>query len=234
MSGVGLVVAMAATARAGEARELAAREAFTAGVLQAGGEPQPYASLATELDGARVQIRIDALGDVPLFDRVHLVLRVADIASAGDAKPGAGVGLEVLRRDRTRALVYLQYKLEGFSEPEGELEAVFAIGHQLGALHATANVAYGQDWEARERDAELALAAHVEPVRGMFAGVTARYRDALGTAVEPIRRDGFAGATGTVTYGRIGVTLMGGIAMAETVEARRYGPSATLVLGSVF
>jgi hypothetical protein len=53
----------------------------------------------------------------------------------------------------------LAYNTEGFTELEGEIEAVLAIGKNFGNWQLLANVAYGQDPEGRERDGEFRAAA---------------------------------------------------------------------------
>ena len=103
------------------------------------------------------------------------------------------------------------------------------------SVHATANLAYGQDPEGKERDGEVALVAHVEPRSGWFIGGTARYRDALGSTKEAVIRDGFVGPTSTLTLKAFAVSLNAGLAMAETqMTGRKFGPSATLSLGAAF
>ncbi len=57
--------------------------------------------------------------------------------------------------------VAVLYKAEGFNEPEGEIELVLSAGKRLGRTMLLANLAYGQDPEARERDGEVRAAALV-------------------------------------------------------------------------
>ena len=128
------------------------------------------------------------------------------------------------------------YKTEGFSEPEGELELMLAFGRRVGPLRALANVAYGQDPEGNERDGELALAVHVEPRRNVFAGVIARYRDALGSRGEAgVLRDGFGGATATLARGPLALTAQAGVGLVGTAMAgTTFGPAATVAIGASF
>src|SRR5262249_18752488 len=131
---------------------------------------------------------------------------------------------------------YLQYKPEGFTEPEGEVEAVLAFGKKLGDIRATANLAYGQDPEAAERDGEIALAG-LYPVRpDLLAGLTARYRDALGSTKEAINRDLVGGATATFTVNRFAISALAGIAMIELQGGlpRQTGAIGTLAVGAAF
>jgi hypothetical protein len=165
------------------------------------------------------------------------VLQVTNVFER--ARPGIGAAIQFLDEQRhgVSSSAYLSYKPEGFSEPEGEIEALVSFGKQLGPIHGTLNLAYGQDPEARERDGEAALALRVEPVHGLFAGVVGRYRDALGSGGENgVIRDLIAGASATYAFGKLGVTLTGGIAGVETTTSgsMEAGPAGVLSLGAVF
>jgi hypothetical protein len=237
---VAVLLASSATASAddfGVTRKLAEDSAFSPGFLRAhddGGTA--YAIATTTLDGASDRVKLDALGEVRVYGRFRLLVRVQD--AFGDvAKPGIGAGVQLLDEARhgVASTAYLQYKTEGFTEPEGELEAVIALSKRLGPVRTSLDVAYGQDLEGNERDAELAIGGQIELRRGLFAGVTGRYRDGLGTTKEPIARDGIGGGTATITFGRFAISALAGVAMVETRgTARQYGPAATLALGTAF
>lgn len=232
---VGLVSTTARADELGVARTIADDAAFTPGLLRAHAEETSFFTAATTWSGASGRVQLDALGEVHVYGPVRLVVRVAD-AFRDSAKPGLGAGIEVLDEARhgVAGTAYLQYKTEGFSEPEGELEAVFAVGKQLGAVRAVADIGYGQDPEGAERDGEFVLAAHVEPTDGMFTGGMVRYRDALGST-EAIVRDGFSGATATFAIDRFAVTAMAGVAMIETRSTGRdFGAAATVAIGAGF
>jgi len=230
-----LIVCIGATAHAesGIAARLADQAAFTPGLSRAEGGGS-FINAVTSWSGASDRVQVDATGEAQLVGPVRLVVRVQD-AFGETARPGLGVAVQVLdeRRHGAAGTAYLQYKTEGFSEPEGELEAVIALGKRLDRVHTLVDAAYGQDPEGAERDGELAIAAQVEARPGLFAGAAVRYRDALGTTKEAIARDGFGGATSTLTVGSLAVTAMVGVAMVET-QLRRYGASATVAIGAVF
>ena len=217
-------------------RRLAGDAAFTPGMLRAHDDASGFVVAATSLDGARDRAQLDALGEAHVYGPIRLIVRVADVFR-DTARPGIGAGVQVLDEARhgISSTAYLQYKTEGFTEPEGELELVLAFGRRFGPLRAAVDLAYGQDPEGNERDGELALAGHAELVRGLFAGGVARYRDALGSTKEAIVRDGFGGATATLAFGRFGVTAMAGVAMVELRDMpRQVGPAATLAIGAAF
>ncbi len=87
------------------------------------------------------------------------------------------------------------------------------------------------------RDARGALALHVEPAHGLFAGIVGRYRDALGSGGDNgVVRDVIAGATATYVIGKLGLTLTGGVAGVETEASGSMttGPTGTFSVGAVF
>ena len=221
-----------------EGSDLAADAAFTPGVLRAhDGDNTGFVVAATEFNGASDRVRLDVLGEVRVYGRVRAIAKVAD-AFRDVARPGGGIAVQWLdeRRHGVAATAYVFFKTEGFSEPEGELEVTLAFGRRLGPIRAVADVAYGQDPEGKDRDAELAFAAHVEPRHNLFAGVVARYRDALGSRGEAgVLRDGFGGATATLATGRVAVTAQAGVGLVGTAMAgTTVGPAATIAVGASF
>ncbi|HWO26640.1 MAG TPA: hypothetical protein VNO30_48255 [Kofleriaceae bacterium] len=220
-----------------EGRDVAADHAFTPGIARATGAGRAVVTAATTLNGASDQVTLDMIGDIRIFGPVRLVLQVTNVFET--ARPGIGAAIQFLDEQRhgVAASGYLSYKAEGFTEPEGEIEALLSFGKQLGPLRGTLNLAYGQDPEARERDGEAAAALHLEPVRGLFAGVVGRYRDALGSGGENgVIRDVLAGASATYTLGKFGVTAIGGFSGVETTGggSMQAGPAGVLSLGAVF
>lgn len=228
-----LVVCLGGAAHADEARELAASAAFTPGILRATSGGNGFVHVNSDFDGSTSSVRVSALGEVNLGWRVRGAVRVLDVFSERP-RPGIGAGLRWLDGAIT-STAYLFYKTEGFTEPEGEIEALVSFERAFGAVRAGANLAYGQDPEGNERDGELALVAHVEPRTGWFVGGVVRYRDALGTTKEPVVRDGFAGPTTTLAFGAFAVSLNAGIAMTQTLmTSRKLGPASSLAVGLAF
>jgi len=217
----------------GGARELATSASFTPGILRATSEGNGFVNVSSDFDGSTSSVRISALGEVNVWWRLRASVRLLD-AFSDKPRPGIGAGLRWLDGD-VMSTAYLFYKTEGFTEPEGEIEALLSFERAFGGLRASANLAYGQDPEGNERDGELAFVAHVEPRLGWFIGGTARYRDALGSTKESVIRDGFAGPTTTLTRGAFAISLNAGVAMAETrMTALKFGPATTLSLGAAF
>ncbi len=227
------VALLGAAAHAEGARELAASATFTAGILRATSAGNGFVAVSSNFDGARSAMRVSALGEVNLGWRVRAAVRLLDVFS-DTPRPGVGAGIRWLDGDLT-STAYLFYKTEGFTQREGEVEALLSFERSFGAVRANANLTYGQDPEGNERDGEVALVGHVEPRAGWFVGGTARYRDALGTTKEPILRDGFIGPTSTLSLGSFAVSLNAGISMVQPqMGARKFGPATTLSLGAAF
>ncbi|HEY5946118.1 MAG TPA: hypothetical protein VIV40_11535, partial [Kofleriaceae bacterium] len=214
LGAIALVISIGGAAHADGARDLAASASFTPGIMRATDAGNGFVNVLSDFDGSTSSVRVSALGEVNLGWRVRAAVRLLD-AFSDKPRPGVGAGLRWLDGE-VKSTAYLFYKTEGFTEPEGEVEALLSFERQLGAVRAGANVAYGQDPEGNERDGELALVAHVEPRTGWFVGGTARYRDALGSTKEAVIRDGFAGPTTTLALGAFAVSINAGVAMAQT------------------
>jgi len=221
------------------ARDVADGGAFTPGIARSTGVGRAVAVGAMTFNGAAADNKttLDMTGEVTVFGPFRLVLQVANIFDT--ARPGIGAGVQFLDEQKhgVSSSAYLSYKAEGFAEAEGEIEAVLSFGKHFGPLRGTLNLAYGQDPEARERDGEAAAALHLEPIRGLFAGVVGRYRDALGSGGDKgVVRDVIAGATATLTVGKIGVTATGGVSgiKLDTAPSMETGPVGMVSLGAVF
>jgi hypothetical protein len=225
------------------ARAPANDDSFTPGLTHASGPERAAAVATATLDGAKHTSTVDLNGEVHVFGPVRLVLRVdnALATGGGKARPGVGAAVQLLdeRKHGIASSAYLSYKAEGFSEAEGEIEGLVSFGKQIGAVHGTLNLAYGQDPEAKERDGEAALGLHIEPVHGLFTGVVGRFRDALGSNGDKgtgILQDALGAASATYVIGRFGVTASAGIAGVKLLGASsmQTGAEAAFSVGAVF
>ena len=237
----------AAGAPAG-ARTAANEDGFTPALTHATGPVQAAVSATATIDRASKISPVDLNGEIRIWGPARLVLRVDNIfgdGPNGKARPGIGAAVQMLdeRRHGVAGSAYVSYKAEGFTEGEGEIEGLVSFGKQLGPVHGTLNLAYGQDPEAVERDGEIALGLHVEPLRGLFTGVVGRFRDALGSNGDKgtgILRDGLGAATATYVIGRIGVTATAGIVgvkvlnTATQTTSTQTGAQAAFSVGTVF
>jgi hypothetical protein len=221
------------------ARAPADDDAFTPGLTHSVAHGRGIMTGVVSLNGASKTTTVDLNGEVKVFGPVRLVLRVDNVFDK--ARPGIGAAVQWLdeRKHGVSSSAYFVFKTEGFTEIEGEFEGLVSFGKQLGPVHGTLNLAYGQDPEGNERDGEAALGLHVEPIRGLFTGVVGRYRDALGSKGDKgtgILRDALGGATATYVLGNFGVTATAGIAGIETTTSgsMQAGAEAALSVGAVF
>ena len=219
--------------------------ALMAGVAQAGADGRELVSITAGTragDGggfvlgqsdwnSTEGLSLTAGAEVAVWRHVRAVLRVEDLGNNG--RPGAGLAYVLA----PYATAYLLYKAEGFSEPEGEIEASMALARPVGPLLLAGSLTYGQDVDAKNRDIEGAAAGRVEVVDRVFAGVMARYRDALGTTGEALARDGFGGAVATLVVDRLAISAMAGVSGVQKTGTGQHfetGAAATLAIGAAF
>lgn len=221
------------------ARAPAGDHAFTPGLAHAEAHGVAIAMSSVSYSGASDKTTLDLNGEIKVYGPFRLLLRVDNVTD--EARPGIGAGAQFLHEGKhgVASSAYFLYKAEGFTEAEGELELLLAFGKHLGPVRGTANLAYGQDPEARERDGELALGLHVEPIQGLFTGVVGRVRDALGSDGDKgtgIVRDVLGAASATYVVRNFGVTATTGISGIETTTSRSMhtGVAAALAVGAVF
>ena len=103
------------------------------------------------------------------------------------------------------------------------------------ATTLVANLAYGQDPEGNERDAELAIGVMRTVHRSWQLGASARVRDGLGTTAElGADRDGFATAfAGARFAGHAAVAVGAGVAVVDD-GALHAGPAVSTSLAVAF
>jgi hypothetical protein len=214
-------------------------DGITPGLTRAAGHGGGIATSTLGYNGASKDTTLDFNAEVQVWGPFRLVLRVDNVTVK--ARPGIGAAAQFLdeQRNGVAGSAYFSYKAEGFTEAEGELEGLVAFGKQLGAVHGTLNLAYGQDPEGKERDGEVALGLHIEPIQGLFTGLIGRYRDALGSNGDKgtgILRDALGAASATYVVGRFGVTATAGIAGVELLDegSMKAGVSGALAVGAVF
>jgi hypothetical protein len=225
------------------ARAPANDDSFTPGLTHSSLQGRGVVTGVASWNGAAHATTFDLNGEVQIWGPVRLVLRVDNALNNVDAKarPGIGAAVQFLQEAKhgVSASAYFSYKAEGFTEGEGELEGLMSFGKQFGTVHGTLNLAYGQDPEAVERDGELALGLHIEPMRGLFTGVVGRFRDALGSNGDKgtgVLRDALGGLSATYVIGSFGVTGTAGVAGIKTVTSgsMQAGAEAALSVGAVF
>lgn len=225
------------------ARASANDDSFTPALTHASLQGRGIVTATGAWNGASHSSGVDLNGEVQIWGPFRLVLRVDNALNdvSAKARPGIGAAAQFLTEAKhgVSGSAYFVYKAEGFTEGEGELEGLVSFAKQLGPMHGTLNLAYGQDPEGVERDGEAALGLHIEPMRGLFTGVVGRFRDALGSKGDKgtgVLRDALGGLSATYVIGRFGITGTAGYAGIKTVTSgsMQGGAEAAMSVGTVF
>jgi hypothetical protein len=194
-------------------------------------------------DSAARNARLVSFAEARLYGPLALRFGAQSTAASERIAPSLAARLQVLSQatQGLDAAVSLAYNAEGFSELEGELELVVALGRTLGNWRLLANFAYGQAPEAKERDGELRTAALYHFGARYFLGLDARGRLALGSDAEEQQHreheepklDADAGPVFDVTLGPFVLGAHAGLSALEFEDAEaRFGAVALLGLGA--
>lgn len=134
-------------------------------------------------DGARKGARLQSFAEARLYGPLALRVEVQSRRLGDSVSPSAMARLQLLSQAKQGidGAVALAYKAEGFNEPEGEIELVVAVGGSIDQWRMLANLAYGQDAEASERDGELRTALLRTFATRYTLGLDARGRFDLGS-----------------------------------------------------
>jgi hypothetical protein len=240
-----LVFPLAARATDGDAGEGAAPPggahasagtgSFLALTQSAALDPKSAYGFATGgYDSARGASLFEAAAEVRVWG--PLAVRGGAVFTGGNRlRPSLGARVQALREARhgVDGTLGVFYRPEGLTEPEGELEAVIALGTHLGATYLIGNLVYGQDPEGRERDGELRMSVLRPMSSRLHAGLDARVRFDLGSSVrgpgEP-KLDALAGPTAALSLGPVALLLQGGGSALRLDKETSYG---AFVLGGM-
>jgi hypothetical protein len=187
-------------------------------------------------DSARKSAQSEALVDVSIFSWLAARAGFLYTQRPNQTRPTLGLRAQVLSQDRfgidLGAGTY--YRPEGFTESEGEIELVVSVARRFGRLGTFANLVYGQDPEAAERDGEVRFGALYAVNASLQAGIDARLRVDLGSEEGKRRVEGGAeydlvfGPTASYALGPIAVIGQGGMSVFGTNPAK---PGALVLLG---
>jgi hypothetical protein len=161
--------------------------------------------------------------------------------AARTLRPDVGLKLGLLSQAAhgVDGAVALSYRAEGFNLRPA-VEALAAVGRQIGRTSLLANVAYGQGLEQGERYGDVRLAALRRLGSAVYAGLDARARFDLELEFpEPSGEPELelqAGPVLTVPVGRLAFTAYGGLSVVRfrEGEAPLTGATGGLNVGSVF
>jgi hypothetical protein len=195
-----------------------------------------FGSAMAGYDSAGSSASFEATAEVGIWGPIALRGGAVYAGASKRLRPSIGARVQALTESAhgVDASVGVFYKPEGLTEPEGEIEAVFSAGRHLGSCYATANLAYGQDPEANERDGEVRLAFLAPVASHLILGIDGRARFDLGSskAGEP-KLDLLVGPVAAVPVGPIAFLLQGG-ASAVKFAATKAGAFVLAGAGSSF
>lgn len=177
-------------------------------------------------DSARRSTQFEAVGDVTVIG--PLALRVGAMYTQkpdNNFRPTVGARVQALSQERfgVDLGVGLFYRPEGFTEAEGEIELAISVGRRFGRLATYANLIYGQDPEAAERDGELRLGALYAVTSALQAGLDSRLRFDLGS--EEGKRKAEGGAEYDVIVGPTASYALGPVAAIAHAGLSVFGVS---------
>jgi hypothetical protein len=177
-------------------------------------------------DGARARAVGQAFAEVRLWRQLALRGGTELTDASHRLRPTIGARVQVLSQysHGVDGAVSVFYRAEGFDEPEGEIESVFAVGRRVGRMTLIANLAYGQDPDGNERDGEVRLAAITQVGAHLNVGVDGRWRFDLGSQTAKLRAsneptyDVDAGPVAALTLGPIALVAHAGLSVVRRVD----------------
>jgi hypothetical protein len=187
-------------------------------------------------DSAKASAQSEALVDVSILSWLAARAGVLYVQYPNSFRPTLGLRAQALSQENAGIDlgVGAYYRPQGFSEAEGEVEVMVALGRRFGRLNTFANFVYGQDPEASERDAEVRLAALYSVSATVQAGFDARLRMDLGSDEGEHRAEGGAeydllvGPTASIAVGPMAAIAQAGLSVFGTEPAK---PGAVALLG---
>ena len=180
-------------------------------------------------DTARKSAQLEAVADVTIIG--PLALRVGAMYTQkpdNNLRPTLGARVQLLSQEHFGIDLGagLFYRPEGFTQAEGEIELAISVGRRFGRLSTYANLIYGQDPEAAERDGELRLGALYTVTDVMQAGLDSRLRFDLGSEEGKRKAEGGAeydllvGPTASYALGPVAAIAHAGMSVFVTAPAR--------------
>ncbi|HMI89992.1 MAG TPA: hypothetical protein VK509_01455 [Polyangiales bacterium] len=187
-----------------------------------------FAAALGGYDGARDSALLEGRGEVTVYGPIALRIGVLYSADPEKLRPTVGARVQALTQDDQGIdmSVGAFYKPEGFTEGEGEIEAVLAFGRRFGRIDLIGDLVYGQDPEGRERDGEVRLAELYMATPRLELGVDSRLRFDLGTEEDQLEAEGgaeydlVAGPLASYTLGEIALSAEAGISVLGTPKTQ--------------
>ncbi len=187
-------------------------------------------------NGGDHRAEVDATVEATVLPRTSVFTTAQFGGVNTNARPAIGAAVQLIdpRTGVNGARLSVAYKPEGFTEPEGEIESVLVLSRRFSRDAVRAMLAYGQDPEGRESDAE-AGGSYAHPLgAGFQIGATSRYRHAIKvkTTAEP-RWELVVGGVAGYVRGRSRVELLLGVgSIAYTPDPAQTGVVGLVSVGT--
>ena len=186
-------------------------------------------------DGARKAGIIDFAAEIHIWGPITVRVGGTYISDADDVKPTVGALVQLFNSDGLAGSFGVFYKPEGLTEPEGEIEATFALGKRFENATLVGSLTYGQDGEAEERDGEVRVGGFYKVRKNFYAGADARFRFSLGTskAGEP-DYDILGGPLATLVAFDTAFTAQVGVSAVKVADQTLSGPEVLFGISRLF
>ncbi len=215
--------------------------AFLPTTMGARTDARGWVSTLGGYDAARKSALVLGTAGVNVFGPIDLQAGALFTEGTGTLRPSFGARVRLLgeRRHGIDGAAAVFYRPQGLTEGEGELELVLAAARHFGRLGTFANVVYGQDPEAAERDGEVRLAALYAIREDLHAGADLRVRFDLGSeggrraAKQEAGADLLALGTASYSLGPVALSASAGLS-AVKLATIHTGAAALAGLGTAF
>jgi hypothetical protein len=185
-------------------------------------------------DQARQSAQLEGTAELTIFGPVAARVGVLYGQTRNQLRPSAGLRVQALSQAEQELDLSLGafYRPEGFTQAEGEVEAVIALGRRFGRLGLFANLVYGQDPEGAERDGEARIAGLYAFSARFQAGLDTRLRIDLGSDSGARRAgeaeyDFISGPLASYVLGDVALLAQAGVSVLGMPGSRaRVGPAA--------
>lgn len=191
-----------------------------------------FATALGGYDSAHGAGRLEGRAEVTVYGPLAVRVGALYTARPDQVRPTVGARVQALSQASGQGVdmsLGLFYKPEGFTEAEGELEAVVALAHEIDRLGMFLNLVYGQDPEGRERDGEVRAAALYNLTGPLQVGLDTRLRFDLGTEADKLADEGgaeldlVAGPLLSYAFDQLALGLQAGLSVVQMPNTRVGG-----------
>jgi hypothetical protein len=187
-----------------------------------------FATAQGGYEGARESGVLEGRAEVTVWGPIAVRVGVMYTGVPDQLRPTAGARVQALSQTDHGVDMSIGafYKPEGFTEGEGEIEGVVALGRRFGRVGLIADLVYGQDPEGRERDGEVRLSGLYDLSSRFLLGLDSRMRFDLGTEDEKFEEEGaaefdlVAGPLVGYVLGPVEVSAVAGVSVVGTDPAQ--------------